>query len=119
MELTLVGLQHSGKTTIVNVLVFIRIFNFKGKWNVSRRYDTYCWLQHEKGYKGKCRDEALGSWRPTSIQINVGEILQRCQCHRIRSGRGKSSGMNSNANCLAYPWSKDRACAATRKGSAS
>ena len=81
MELTLVGLQYSGKTTFVNVLgkknvegsMFIA-FSF---WKLFGGFDSDRRLQHAQGSKGKRLDKDLGYWRAAAIQGNVGEILPR------------------------------------------
>ena len=55
MELTLVGLQYSGKTTFVNVIavsphpppswrLFIHKTFFFKVWTIHRGYDTDCWV---------------------------------------------------------------------------
>lgn len=58
LELTLVGLQYSGKTTFVSVIAVSIILQFLciklncvfQVWPIFRGHDSNCWFQHEKGY---------------------------------------------------------------------
>ena len=59
MELTLVGLQYSGKTTFVNVLGMTHNYDSSNNDSFSigkllRRFDTDSRVQHEKSTKRKC-----------------------------------------------------------------
>ena len=68
MELTLVGLQNSGKTTFVNVIA-VSCYSFSSshralmkailsttEWTVRGGHDPDRGIQHEKGDERKCHD---------------------------------------------------------------
>lgn len=86
MELTLVGLQNSGKTTFVNVIAVCyqcvacrpnAVQHANGKiakcalpiavGTVHGRYAADSGLQHEKGDQGECDDKAMGYWWPGMV----------------------------------------------------
>lgn len=94
MELSLVGLQNAGKTSLVNAiavsknpqrflscifqpnLILTRLSScFLQDWRLQWRYDTNSWIQHEESYKRKRYHKDLGSWRTTKVSYHVGALL--------------------------------------------
>lgn len=53
--------------------------------SVQRGHDPNSRLQHEEGHEGQCHDQNLGHRRSTSLQVHVGALLSRRQCHRVCS----------------------------------
>ncbi|KAF2300560.1 hypothetical protein GH714_014026 [Hevea brasiliensis] len=67
MELSLVGLQNAGKTSLVNAVA-------TGGYSEDM-IPTVGWIQYEESYKRKCDNKALGSWRAAEISKHVGALL--------------------------------------------
>merc|ERR1719193_1149697 len=51
--------------------------------SVQRGHDPNSGLQHEKDNKGKGHHQTLGHRRSTKVSLDMGEILQGRQCHRL------------------------------------
>lgn len=95
LELTLVGLQYSGKTTFVSVIaVGYEYLHKKYKfplicfpslldWPILGGHDSNGGLQHAQSDQGQCEHQDLGHWWPATVQDNVGEVLSRSECHHV------------------------------------
>ena len=96
MELTLVGLQNSGKTTFVNVIAVsislsvLKFFFFHNspcsfsfffifyptyvEWTIHGGHDPDRWIQHAKDNQGKCDNQGM---RPESINQSTNQSINR------------------------------------------
>uniref|UniRef100_A0A2N9HZT5 Uncharacterized protein n=1 Tax=Fagus sylvatica TaxID=28930 RepID=A0A2N9HZT5_FAGSY len=75
MELSLVGLQNAGKTSLVNAVACFYVCQTGGY--TEDMIPTVGRIQHAESYKGECNNQALGPWRAKEVPNNVGALLPR------------------------------------------
>nr|POE77987.1 adp-ribosylation factor-like protein 8a [Quercus suber] len=88
MDVTLIGLQNAGKTSLLRVLAF----------------DSHRRLQHEACAERSCHVEVLGSRRSAALSIDVGTILSKRERHRLhRRLRGRRSAARGQGGAAHPP----------------
>ncbi|RVW35082.1 ADP-ribosylation factor-like protein 8c [Vitis vinifera] len=82
MELSLIGLQNAGKTSLLNAIA-------TGGYSEDMIPTVGIFLrggfQYAKSYKGKCNNKGLGPGRATEVSYHVGALLPRCLCNSVIS----------------------------------
>lgn len=91
MDVTIVGLQNAGKTSLLRVLAVSTdaclltptLNGVHAGRRIHHRLGADSSFQQKGSQKGPCQYQVLGSRRSAAVPVYVGAILPRRQCHHL------------------------------------